>query len=232
MRIRTIGLIGLVFITTGVFAHAGPVQVIDDRSAFAGHDFTVIDFETCCGGRPLVFDEGHFAEIRGDAYADLGVTLSSDYHLIVGNPIADAEFDAAHRLFGSPNNVLINSNFLDAAGSIRFDFANEINAMGLAVQHRITYPPVRLEAYAQSGELLGSIDFQGSLIDGTHSFPEAAYGFMGLYSPTVPIAYAIVYEGPTLFDDLHFGTIPEPATAGYIVPVLAIAAKCCRRQPA
>lgn len=194
--------------------------IISDRSAFVG-DFTVIDFETRVDGTPIDLEQGGFIMMDPDEYASLGVNITTSRNFWgtdqpwIGNG-SDAHGDAVLDLAGSPENFL--SDGAIVPGILRFDFVPPVNALGMVLMFASDSAPVIMSAYSSTGVLLDSVEFSGSLVDGAvpgvdfgNSF-DFNYGFVGIFSPNVDIAYAELASDRGAVDDLHFGNIPEPTT--------------------
>ncbi|MGD2108971.1 MAG: PEP-CTERM sorting domain-containing protein [Phycisphaerae bacterium] len=207
----------IAFIAT-LLAVAGPAfaEVINDRSQFVG-DFTVIDFETRGDGTPLVLGQSEAIPIHADEYSPQGITLTST-NLIIAND-GDKNADEALAIVGSPENILADAAF---PGFVRIDFDAPVNGVGIAVLNFTTPDgskggPVIFSAYNTLDDLIETVEFEGDLVDGVIQSADppfflTSYGFMGVFSPDDPIAYAIITEALTDLDDLHFGMIPEPAS--------------------
>jgi len=219
-------------VVASLFLHsAARGDIIDDKSDFVG-EFTVIDFETTATGESFGIEAGDYTWVGAGGYSALGVTFSAadpneGPWVVDSNP--SPQFDAAHAVAGSPPKFLaVEPTFFPLLGGyLQFTFDNSVNAVGVSIINWSDGGPVRMEVYDSLGELIDSVEFTGSVIDGI--IPGAdfgnpydvQYGFLGLFSPEVPIAYGLIYEDRTEFDDFHFGVIPEPGTIVLILSGIA-----------
>ena len=228
MRLNEMGrlnVVGIAFLSASAVqtgaAHAG--IVIDDKSDFDGGAFTVIDFESLGDGSPLLLGEGRWIELEPDEFATRGVRISAHMNFMgrerafIANGIPSERFDLAHELVASSPNVLFAPNRGDN-GHLRFDFVAVINAFGVAVISNSIGRGERMEAFNSMDQLLGVLDFEKELVDGTllgskYGFEgNLSFGFFGMYFPDASIDHVIITKGASSFDDLYFGVIPEPST--------------------
>ncbi|MBI4716599.1 MAG: hypothetical protein HY763_02250 [Planctomycetes bacterium] len=204
-------------------------MVLDDKSDFAGFPHTVIDFETCCGGLTLGLEEGgHAIGFAPDAFGVADVRLSSDLYVGVANPARGGQLDAALAAVGSPPNLMFVSGLIGQAepAHVQLDFEPPVNAVGLAVINDRGAGSVVMQAYNSLGAMIGSLEFDDPVIDGTvpgapfgNAF-DLGFGFMGILLPNNEISRVVISEYATAFDDLYFGVVPEPST--WILGALAL----------
>ncbi len=237
MSWRSGALVAVWFVGALVFggaAQAGAVQVISDRAEFVG-DFTVIDFETRGDGTPIVLNPGGQLNLNANEFLSLGVQITSSTSWFaqprILNTSPSAQLHAGQMIAGSPPNALFDGSFLSL---LHFAFARPVNAVGIAVFDVINAGDVTLDIYDFLSRPIASITFGGSLIDGVipgadyGMADDLAYGFIGIYSPDVMIGSATLRKDITLFDDLHFGMIPEPGSL-MTLALLAVAGWSARR---
>jgi hypothetical protein len=193
-------------------------SIIDDKSDFVG-DFTVIDFETWGDGTPIELEPLEAISISSFAYASLGMTITASDVLLIGRVTAD-QTTIGLAATGSPPNIL---GVFGRHGWVRLDFDVPVNAVGLSVLNWSNGDPVALWFYDSADMLLESVAFNGQVVDGTiqgtgfgNPF-DIDYGFVGAFCPNGQIAYAVATDDLTVFDDLHFGVIPEPTTLVFLV---------------
>ncbi len=193
-------------------------SIIDDKSQFVG-DFTVIDFETFADGTPIILEPGHGGSILPNFYASLGVWITAETVPVIFRGDFP-QWLAAHEASGSGLNAISD---VGGSGFLRFDFALPVNAFGLAVMHVPDRGAVSFAAFDAGDQLIQSVDFVGNVVDGVvpgskfGSPFDYEYGFLGLYTPSREIAYGVVSQGSSSFDDLHYGIIPEPWTLALLL---------------
>jgi len=217
-----------------VTAQAGPVQIIDDRSFFDNIPHTQIDFDTRRDRLPWPDPSmGDLFAFPPNEYFGLGLEISSSNLVLATRSPMTGPIPAALAAAGSlPFSILTLST---EPGYLRFDFENPIRSFGITTLNvlGVSTGPVYLEVFDANGELLSTVYFEGSLIDGIvlgepfGANVDVAYGFIGLAMDR-PFTSVVIHESNARFDDLHFSVVPEPATW---LGLGLIAAFCASRRP-
>jgi len=219
---RSFAAAWLLTVACTAVSSAGPIQVIDDRSFFNNIPHTLIDFETRGDGTQYSFGgQGDFVTIAPDEYSNHGVLISSpSQHFlspaVVLSPSSEPNESWFKQDASSPNFLVDGTRH----GFLRFDFPEGVNAISISALRisNIDSDPVVMTAYHQNGSVLGALTLTESLIDGTVSGSQNGlpfdyeFGFFGLFSPSEEIAYAVIDEDLSSFDDLYFAIVPEPSS--------------------
>jgi hypothetical protein len=208
-----------VAVATLAVASAGvQAGVIDDADFFSSISHTLITFNTYANGDPVVLGQGEWCTMYYDEYIDSGVWFDYepyDYptNLSYVND-ADANFDIAQGIGGSLQ-IAFPSDAEDSFAMVFDDPNKPVRAFGFWVVNNNTEPNgVTFTAKNASGDVLGTVSLEGSLIDGT--LGSADYGFMGLYADE-DIARVEITKEYALLDDLRFSEeVPEPVTVGLL----------------
>lgn len=200
MSTRLLAAIAGLFVASHALA-----GVISDSSFFDSIPSTLIDFETDGAGSPLTLVDGQFAPMPGAEYALMGVTFSPNIFWVNDqSPV----FDTAQSLGGSLDHAIPSSQ----VNTFTMSFGVPVRAFGFWVVSNLAFADPVFVARDSSNQVIDTVIFTGGLIDGTVTSANvtAAYGFMGIHSPT-PIASVTITKGAAIFDDLRFSSVPSPS---------------------
>ena len=193
--------------TAGV--HAG---VISDATFFPSDPNTVvIKFEKYADGSPVVLGEGLTTTMYYDEYRDpSGVWFEyKPYGFLADMSYrndAGVDTEAAQSIGGS-----LQIGFPAPAEKVfAMIFDVPVRAFGFWVVDNNTMAPVpSFTAKNSSGAVLETVTFEGALVDGHVGV--ADYGFMGIWAAE-NIARVEISQDGSLFDNLTFSGVPEPAS--------------------
>jgi hypothetical protein len=180
--------------------------VIDSVAYFQSLPHTLIDFESDGQGNPLSLADGQSLVMPLSAYSPQGVTFLNQVRWVNdGSPA----FDTAQDIGGSLDHA-IPSAFVN---SFAFTFSVPVRAFGFWVVNNQGADPAGpiFRAYDAQDNLIDSVQFNGTLIDGTvnDGTTVAGYGIMGLAADR-DIARVEVQKVAAIFDDLRFTPVPAP----------------------
>jgi len=173
--------------------------------SFSSVSHTKITFETDGAGNALNVPEGSWQDLYNDEYNSQGILFDQDIYWC--NDSGD-NFEAAQAIGGSPEISIPRTS--TSMTDLIITFSVPVKSVGLWVIDRNDKPNVpSLEARTPSGQVIGTVTFQGDFVDG--SVGNQNYGFLGLASTDTIGSIRLSYDY-TGFDNLNFSPemVPEP----------------------
>lgn len=226
---------GMTLLSTAHSAYAGSVTPITDKSFFNPFSRTTITFENHGDGSPVqsVLSPGN-APLNGEVitmptseYSAQGLLFQTQINWVNdGNGF----FDGAQMLGGSPTLSIPSANI----DQFTLEFTVPVKGFGFFIAHNPlaqgSEPPTFVARDA-SNNVIGSVTWNASFVDGTLGGGQAEYGFMGLQSDTL-IKTVTITKRAAILDDLIFSPIPSPGALGmFTLFGLAAAGRRSRSHP-
>ncbi len=226
MRAR-LGDIGRILFGCGglLAANVASATVIDSAAYFTSIPHTHITWELDGAGAPVALMQGQSLVMPANEYATLGLLFENQVRWVNDGTGA---FDAAQTLGGASMNNAIPSAFVN---TFAFTFSVPVRSFGFWIANNRVADPAgpTIQAFDAGGNLLGTVQFAGALIDGsvTVGGVTADYGFMGLET-TTDVARVVVTKQAAILDDLRYSAVPAPGTTA-LLGLMGLAALRRRR---